>query len=37
MKQYGRHAIANSQLLNPEFIHFFMPGVGSLPYVIIEL
>jgi hypothetical protein len=32
-RAYGRHAIANSQLFNPEYIHFFWPGVGSLPYV----
>jgi hypothetical protein len=37
MCAYGRHAIANSQLFNPEFIHFFVPGVGSLPYIIVEL
>jgi hypothetical protein len=33
MRAYGRHAIANSQLFNPEYIHFFWPGVGSVPYV----
>jgi hypothetical protein len=37
MRAYGRHAIANSQLFNPEFIHFFVPGVGSMPYIIVEL
>jgi hypothetical protein len=33
MRAYGRHAIANSQLFNPEYIHFFWPGLGSIPYV----
>jgi hypothetical protein len=37
MRQYGRHAIANSQLFNPEFIHFFIPGVGSLPYIVADM
>jgi hypothetical protein len=37
MRQYGRHAIANSQLFNPEFIHFFVPGVGAIPYVMADL
>jgi hypothetical protein len=34
MRAYGGHAVANSLLFNPEFIHFFIPGVGSLPYVL---
>eukprot|EP00878_Enallax_costatus_P019816 GHUV01020919.1.p1 GENE.GHUV01020919.1~~GHUV01020919.1.p1 ORF type:complete len:326 (+),score=54.76 GHUV01020919.1:192-1169(+) len=37
MKLYGRNAIANSQLFNPEFIHFFVPGMGSLPYIVADL
>ena len=37
IRQYGRHAIANSQLFNPEYIHFYLPGVGSLPYVVAEV
>jgi hypothetical protein len=37
MRQYGRHAIANSQLFNPEYVHFFVPGVGSLPYVVADM
>lgn len=37
MRQYGRHAIANSQLFNPEYIHFFMPGVGSLPFICADM
>jgi hypothetical protein len=37
MKLYGRNAIANSQLFNPEFIHFFVPGMGSLPYVVADI
>jgi hypothetical protein len=37
MKLYGRNAIANSQLFNPEFIHFFIPGMGSLPYVVADI
>lgn len=37
MKLYGRNAIANSQLFNPEFIHFFVPGLGSVPYVVADL
>lgn len=37
MKLYGRNAIANSQLFNPEFIHFFVPGMGSLPFVVADI
>jgi hypothetical protein len=37
MRAYGRHAIANSQLFNPEFIHFFVPGVGSIAYMIADM
>jgi hypothetical protein len=37
MRKYGRCAIANSQLFNPEFIHFFVPGVGSIPYIIADM
>lgn len=37
MRLYGRNAVANSQLFNPEFIHFYIPGVGSLPYVVADI
>jgi len=37
LRLYGRSAIANSQLQNPEFQHFFIPGVGSLPYVVADI
>ncbi|WIA39641.1 hypothetical protein OEZ86_005718 [Tetradesmus obliquus] len=37
MKLYGRNAIANSQLFNPEFIHFYVPGMGSLPYIVADI
>jgi hypothetical protein len=37
MRAYGRHAIANSQLFNPEYVHFFLPGVGALPYVLVDM
>jgi len=37
MRKYGRHAIANSQLFNPEYIHFYVPGVGSVPYILMDL
>lgn len=37
MKLYGRNAIANSQLFNPEYIHFYVPGLGSVPYVVADL
>jgi hypothetical protein len=31
---YGSGALSNSTLWNPEFIHFFVPGMGSQPYVV---
>jgi lysylphosphatidylglycerol synthetase-like protein (DUF2156 family) len=34
MRLYGSGALANSTLWNPEFIHFFVPGMGSQPYVV---
>lgn len=37
MRKYGRFAIANSQLFNPEFTHFFVPGVGSIAYIIADM
>lgn len=37
MRKYGRCAIANSQLFNPEFTHFFVPGVGSIAYIIADM
>lgn len=37
LRLYGHSAIANSQLQNPEYQHFFVPGVGSLPYVVADI
>jgi len=37
MRKYGRHAIANSQLFNPEYIHFYVPGLGSIAYIIADM
>lgn len=32
LKLYGAGAVSHSTLVNPEFRHFFIPGVGSLVY-----
>ncbi|GBF91003.1 hypothetical protein Rsub_03858 [Raphidocelis subcapitata] len=34
LRQYGSGALSSSTLWNPEFLHFFVPGLGSQPYVI---
>jgi hypothetical protein len=34
LRMYGSGALSNSTLWNPEFIHFFVPGMGSQPYVV---
>lgn len=34
LRKYGSGAIASSTLWNPEFIHAFVPGLGSQVYVV---
>jgi len=34
LRQYGNGALSSSTMWNPEYIHFFVPGMGSQPYVV---
>ncbi|KAI8475872.1 MAG: hypothetical protein J3K34DRAFT_517039 [Monoraphidium minutum] len=34
LRHYGGGALSSSTLWNPEFIHMFVPGAGSQPYVV---